>query len=94
MKHFVTTICAILTMAAAAHAQQDSASTHCNDSILQEITTLKGFEIKAPRPIYSMDAGVVNYNVANDETIKGGTALDALRNAPSVDVDVDGNVTL
>lgn len=94
MKHFVTTICAILTMAAAAHAQQDSVSTHCNDSILQEITTLKGFEIKAPRPIYSMDAGVVNYNVANDETIKGGTALDALRNAPSVDVDVDGNVTL
>lgn len=88
----ITLLCTML--ASHVHAQQDSVKVMPNDSILREVTTLKAIEIKVPRPIYSMDAGVVNYNVANDETIHGGTALDALRNAPSVDVDVDGNVTL
>ncbi len=78
----------------ALHAQQDSTMAPQDDSAFRILTTLKTFEIKAPRPIYSMDAGVVNYNVSNDESIKGGTALDALRNAPSVEVDVDGNVKL
>lgn len=76
------------------HAQQDSLVIARNDSILRIVSTIKEIEIRAPRPIYSMDAGVVNYNVANDETISGGNALDALRNAPSVEVDVDGNVKL
>lgn len=76
------------------YAQQDSIKTNLNDSIMLKLSTLKAIEIKAPKPIYSMDAGIVNYNVAIDETIKGGTALDALRNAPSVEVGVDGNVKL
>lgn len=84
----------IISLSFTLYAQQDSVRIIQNDSILREISTLKAIQIKAPRPIYSMDAGVVNYNVANDETIKGGNALDALRNAPSVEVDVEGNVLL
>ncbi|MFK5958776.1 MAG: TonB-dependent receptor [Lutibacter sp.] len=34
------------------------------------------------------------YNVGKDMTLKGGTASDVLDNVPSVDVDVEGNVSL
>ncbi|MDX1827949.1 MAG: TonB-dependent receptor [Lutibacter sp.] len=34
------------------------------------------------------------YNVGKDMTVKGGTASDVLDNVPSVDVDVEGNVSL
>jgi outer membrane receptor protein involved in Fe transport len=34
------------------------------------------------------------FNVGQDATNKGGTALDVLKNLPSVDVDQDGNVSL
>ena len=76
------------------YAQQDSLSTTRKDSVMRIVSTIKEIEIRAPRPIYNMDAGVVNYNVSNDNSIIGGNALDALRNAPSVEVDVDGNVKL
>ena len=66
------------------------------DSLLlqQRVKTLKAISVRAPRPIYSMDDEVVNYNVADDETVKGLTALDALQNAPSVEVDIEGNITM
>jgi hypothetical protein len=66
------------------------------DSLLlqQRVKTLEAISVRAPRPIYSMDDEVVNYNVADDETVKGLTALDALQNAPSVEVDIDGNITM
>ena len=62
--------------------------------LLQRVKTLEAISVRAPRPIYSMDDEVVNYNVADDETVKGLTALDALQNAPSVEVDIEGNVTM
>jgi ferric enterobactin receptor len=34
------------------------------------------------------------FNVSNDLTLKGGNAIDALRNVPSVSIDQDGNVSL
>ncbi len=34
------------------------------------------------------------FNVSKDLTLKGGNALDALRNVPSVSIDQDGNVSL
>lgn len=61
---------------------------------LQRVKTLEAISVRAPRPIYSMDDEVVNYNVADDETVKGLTALDALQNAPSVEVDIEGNITM
>ncbi len=62
--------------------------------LLQRVKTLEAISVRAPRPIYSMDDEVVNYNVADDETVKGLTALDALQNAPSVEVDIEGNITM
>lgn len=74
--------------------------THQNslrqDSLLlqKNVKLLEAISIRAPRPIYSMEGEVVSYNVADDETVKGLTALDALQNAPSVEVDIEGNITL
>jgi hypothetical protein len=62
--------------------------------LLQRVKTLEAISVRAPRPIYSMDDEVVNYNVADDGTVKGLTALDALQNAPSVEVDIEGNITM
>ena len=62
--------------------------------LLQRVKTLEAISVRAPRPIYSMDGEVVNYNVADDETVRGLTALDALQNTPSVEVDIEGNVTM
>ncbi|MBO4600410.1 MAG: hypothetical protein J5641_06690, partial [Bacteroidales bacterium] len=41
--------------------------------LLQRVKTLEAISVRAPRPIYSMDGEVVNYNVADDETVKGLT---------------------
>ena len=62
--------------------------------LLRRVKTLEAISVRALRPIYSMDDEVVNYNVADDETVKGLTALDALQNAPSVEVDIEGNITM
>ena len=34
------------------------------------------------------------YNVEKDISVTGGTAVDVMKNVPSVNVDIDGNVTL
>lgn len=55
---------------------------------------LKTVTIKASRPLYAMDGEKMVYNVAEDPTIQAGTTEDALQNAPGVEVDVEGNITL
>ncbi|MBR4715123.1 MAG: outer membrane beta-barrel protein [Bacteroidales bacterium] len=55
---------------------------------------LKAISVKAPRPVYSMDGEIVSYNVANDRTINGLTAMDAIKNSPTVEVDEEGNITM
>ena len=55
---------------------------------------LKEISISAPKPVYSMTGEVVNYNVENDETVRDLTAWDAIRNAPTVQVDEEGNITM
>ena len=57
-------------------------------------SALKTVTIKASRPLYAMDGEKMVYNVAEDPTIQAGTTEDALQNAPGVEVDVEGNVTL
>ncbi len=57
-------------------------------------TDLKEVKITAERPVYMVDGEKTLYNVADDPTIQSGTAADALQNAPGVEVDVEGNVTL
>lgn len=55
---------------------------------------LKTVKITAARPLYAVDGEKMVYNVADDPTIQAGTTEDALQNAPGVEVDVEGNITL
>ena len=55
---------------------------------------LKEVMITAQRPLYAMDGEKNLYNTAEDPTVQSGTAADALRSAPGVEVDIQGNVTL
>ena len=56
--------------------------------------SLKTVTITAARPLYAMDGEKMVYNVADDPTIQAGTTEDAMQNAPGVEVDVEGNITL
>ncbi len=57
-------------------------------------TTLSEVKVTAARPLYAMDGEKLIYNVADDPTIQTGTTSDALQNAPGVEVDIEGNITL
>ena len=57
-------------------------------------TTLGEVTIKSEKPIYAMDGEKLVYNVSEDASIQTGTTEDALQNAPGVEVDVEGNITL
>ncbi len=66
------------------------------DSLMPTIDTLllEGITITAERPLFSVEGEKTLYQVADDPTVQGGVASDALQNAPGVSVDVEGNVTL
>ena len=57
-------------------------------------THLREVSVAAQKPVYMMDGEKTLYNVAEDPSIHSGTATDALQNAPGVEVDVEGNVSL
>lgn len=57
-------------------------------------TTLQTVEVTAKRPLYLMDGEKNMYNTKEDPSIQAGTASDALQNAPGVEVDAEGNITL
>ena len=57
-------------------------------------TTLGEVHVTAERPLYAMDGEKMIYNVSDDASIQTGTTEDALQNAPGVEVDVEGNITL
>ncbi len=56
--------------------------------------TLNEVTVTAERPLYAMDGEKLIYNVSDDPSIQTGTTEDALQNAPGVEVDVEGNITL
>ena len=56
--------------------------------------TLQTVEIVAEKPLYAMDGEKNMYNTKEDPSIQTGTASDALQNAPGVEVDAEGNITL
>lgn len=58
------------------------------------VTSLNEVTVSAERPIYAMDGEKLVYNVSEDPSIQTGTTEDALQNAPGVEVDVEGNITL
>ena len=57
-------------------------------------TLLEEVEIVAEKPLYVMDGEKNMYNTKEDASIQTGTASDALQNAPGVEVDAEGNITL
>ena len=57
-------------------------------------TALNEVSVTATKPIYMMDGEKTLYNVSEDPSVQTGTASDALQNAPGVEVDIEGNITL
>ena len=62
--------------------------------ISQGVTSLNEVTVTAEKPLYAMDGEKLVYNVSEDPSIQTGTTEDALQNAPGVEVDVEGNITL
>ena len=62
--------------------------------IQQGTTTLDEIVIVEKKPLFANDGEKTLYNVSEDPSIQSGTASDALQNAPGVEVDVEGNITL
>lgn len=50
--------------------------------------------ITEKKPLFANEGEKTLYNVSEDTSIQTGTASDALQNAPGVEVDVEGNITL
>ena len=57
-------------------------------------TRLDEVVISEKRPMFLVEGEKTMYNVAEDPSIQTGTLSDALQNAPGVEVDVEGNITL
>lgn len=57
-------------------------------------TSLNEVAVVSDKPIFLIEGEKTLYNVADDPTIQTGTAADALQNAPGVEVDIEGNITL
>ncbi|RFS19662.1 TonB-dependent receptor [Chitinophaga silvatica] len=57
-------------------------------------TQLQGVTVTSTKPVMQMDVDKKVFNVEKNIVSAGGTALDVMKNVPSVNVDIDGNVTL
>lgn len=58
------------------------------------VVTLDEVVITDKKPLYAVDGEKHLYNVSEDPSVQTGTASDALQNAPGVEVDAEGNITL
>lgn len=59
-----------------------------------DVQQLSGVVVTATTSRLKMDIDKKVFNVDQNIVTAGGTALDVMRNVPSVNVDIDGNVTL
>lgn len=55
---------------------------------------LQNVTVSASRPLIQMNLDKKVYNVEKDLMSTGGTALDVMKNIPSVTVDMDGNISM
>lgn len=62
--------------------------------MVEDAALLDDVEVMAERDRVQFETDRTSYNVADDPTLSGGSATDALETIPSVEVDVDGNVSL
>lgn len=56
--------------------------------------SLEGVSIIDKKPVYAFDGEKMVYNVTEDPGIQTGTLSDALQNAPGIEVDIEGNVSI
>ena len=65
-----------------------------NIKLAGDATTLQGVTVNASVPGMKLDIDKKTFNVDKNIVTTGGTAVDVMRNVPSVQVDIDGNVKL
>lgn len=65
-----------------------------NFKITQEAKVLENITVSGTRPAFSMGIDRKIFSVEKSLTATGGTAIDVMKNIPSVTVDVEGNVQL
>ena len=65
-----------------------------NIQLTLEAKQLQAVVITAEKPLMKMDIDKKTFNVDKNIVTAGGTAVDVMRNVPSVQVDIDGNVKL
>lgn len=65
-----------------------------NMKLASEADLLGAVTVVAQRPALQMGVDRKIFNVDKNITASGGTAVDVMKNIPSVSVDVDGNVTM
>ncbi len=65
-----------------------------NIKLSADAQTLGEVTVTASKPLLQMGVDRKIYNVEKDISATGGTGVDVMKNVPSVQVDIDGNVTL
>jgi ferric enterobactin receptor len=65
-----------------------------NIKLTGSISQLEGVTVTGTKPLMKMDMDKKVFNVEQNISSTGGTALDVMKNVPSVNVDIDGNVTM
>jgi outer membrane receptor protein involved in Fe transport len=65
-----------------------------NIKLTQDAQSLASVTVTASKPLITMGVDRKIYNVEKDISAQGGTGTDVMKNVPSVQVDIDGNVTL
>jgi ferric enterobactin receptor len=65
-----------------------------NIKMTVDVAQLAAVTVTATTPTMKMDIDKKVYNVEKDIVNAGGTAMDVMKNVPSVNVDIDGNLTL
>jgi outer membrane receptor protein involved in Fe transport len=65
-----------------------------NIKLYLEGKTLENVTVTASRPLVQLDIDKKVFNVEKNIVSAGGTAIDVMRSVPSLNVDIDGNVSL
>lgn len=65
-----------------------------NFKLEQDAQVMEAVTVTGSKPLVEMGIDRKIFNVEKNITSAGGTAVDVMRNVPSLNVDIDGNVTL
>ncbi|WP_143307095.1 TonB-dependent receptor [Chitinophaga vietnamensis] len=65
-----------------------------NVKLATSVSQLQGVTVAGTKPLIQLDGDKKVFNVEKSLTSTGGTAVDVMKNVPSVNVDIDGNVTV